>query len=165
MGDIVQLIKKAAVEAVNASDPVSVVYGMVESVNPLRINVEQKMVLSSEFLILTNAVKDYYVDMTVSHRTDTTVLNANHSHETDINGSITVTSKIEPPEDGKNVVSEVNDTKITTINTVQIDLSHSHSYSGTKRFLVHNGLKIGEKVVMLRIQGGQKFIVLERLVQ
>jgi hypothetical protein len=41
--------------------------------------------------------------------------------------------------------------------------SHNHDYKGRKKFLVHNGLKVGEEVILLRAQGGQRFIVLDRV--
>lgn len=41
--------------------------------------------------------------------------------------------------------------------------AHSHAYKGRKKFTVHLGLEIGEKVIMLACDGGQKFIVLDRL--
>lgn len=42
--------------------------------------------------------------------------------------------------------------------------THNHSYKGTKTFLIHNGLKVGDKVMLLRMQGGQKYIVLDKVV-
>lgn len=41
--------------------------------------------------------------------------------------------------------------------------AHNHDYKGTKSFRVHLELKNGEKVILLRVQGGQKFIVLDRV--
>lgn len=41
--------------------------------------------------------------------------------------------------------------------------AHNHDYKGTKAFRVHLGLSAGEKVILLRVQGGQKFIVLDRV--
>lgn len=41
--------------------------------------------------------------------------------------------------------------------------SHTHSYKGRKTFLVHNNLKAGERVLLLMMQGGNKFIVLDRM--
>lgn len=41
--------------------------------------------------------------------------------------------------------------------------THNHSYTGTKAFTVHLKLSAGEKVILLRVQGGQKFIVLDRV--
>ncbi len=40
---------------------------------------------------------------------------------------------------------------------------HSHDYVGEKEFLVKNHLTEGEKVVLGKMAGGQKFIVLDRI--
>lgn len=42
--------------------------------------------------------------------------------------------------------------------------SHNHGYSGKKTFTVHNGLVTGDEVLMVQMQGGQKYIVLDRVV-
>lgn len=41
--------------------------------------------------------------------------------------------------------------------------SHSHEYKGRKTYLVHNALVVGDQVLLIRKQGGQKFIVLDRV--
>ena len=41
--------------------------------------------------------------------------------------------------------------------------SHIHQYKGTKPFEVLNALKSGENVVLLSMQGGQKYLVLDRV--
>lgn len=41
--------------------------------------------------------------------------------------------------------------------------SHSHAISGKKNFQVHLGLEVGESVILLQVQGGQKYIVLDRV--
>lgn len=40
---------------------------------------------------------------------------------------------------------------------------HDHHISGRKKFLIHNGLKNGEKVLLIREQGGKKYIVIDRV--
>ncbi len=40
---------------------------------------------------------------------------------------------------------------------------HSHGYSGEKKFIVKNGLKVDDEVVMIRCFQGQRFIVLEKI--
>lgn len=40
--------------------------------------------------------------------------------------------------------------------------SHNHGYFGRKTYLVHNELKIGDKVILLRESGGQRYIALDR---
>lgn len=95
-------IRKIAKKAVEESKPVQIVYGNVISVSPLKISVDQKLILESEDLILTQNVLDYSVDMTV---------------------------------DGIR-----------------------------KKYTIHNAIRIGESVVLLSEQGGQKYLVLDRVV-
>lgn len=40
--------------------------------------------------------------------------------------------------------------------------SHKHKYQGRKKWKVHLALKAGEKVILIRCDGGQKYIVLDR---
>lgn len=40
--------------------------------------------------------------------------------------------------------------------------AHRHRYQGKKKWKVHNALESGEKVILLRCDGGQKYIVLDR---
>ena len=56
--DLVRLIKKTAIDAVNATDPVAIRYGEVISINPLQIRIDQKLVLGKEQLKLTKTVVD-----------------------------------------------------------------------------------------------------------
>ena len=96
------LIKKLALAAVSSSNPLEIRYGTVVSDNPLKIQIDQKLVLDQAHLKLTRNVTDYETQASV---------------------------------DG-----------------------------GTKQtFKVFNALKKDEKVVMLRIQGGMPFLVLDRV--
>lgn len=69
MPDMVQLVKRAAVEAVEAGKPVQILFGQVVSDSPLKIQLDQKATLTEKMLVLTRNVTDYEVDMTVSHQT------------------------------------------------------------------------------------------------
>ena len=131
--DLLNSIKKAAVEAVKASKPTAIVYGKVTSVSPLKINVEQKMTLTPAQLVLTRNVTDYELEMTADHSTE------NHTH----------THTISDTYSGGGSAS--NET-------------HNHAYTGRKTFTVHNSLVVGDEVVMVQMQGGQKYIVLDRVV-
>ncbi len=42
--------------------------------------------------------------------------------------------------------------------------AHSHALRGKKSYRACNGLRAGEQVLLLRMQGGQKYVVLDRLV-
>ncbi|BAQ11295.1 hypothetical protein OXB_2824 [Bacillus sp. OxB-1] len=70
MVDILQSFNKSAKGVQRVSKPCDIVYGTVESVLPLKIRVDQKLLLEQEQLKLTRAVMDYEVDMTVDHLTE-----------------------------------------------------------------------------------------------
>jgi hypothetical protein len=42
--------------------------------------------------------------------------------------------------------------------------AHTHTVAGFKTITLNLGLAVGDKVVMLRVQGGQKYLVLDRVV-
>ncbi len=42
---------------------------------------------------------------------------------------------------------------------------HDHAVLGDKLVTVYNGLQSGERVVLQRLQGGQKYLVLDRVVE
>lgn len=128
---LVRAVKKAAVEAVRAENPMGVCHGTVTGLSPLEITTDQKLILGEKQLILINAVRDYTVEMTVDHVTE--VISHGHS---------------------------VTDT-YTGGGTAQ-PVEHSHPYKGRKSFRVHLGLKMGEKVILVRCDGGQQFVVLDR---
>lgn len=93
-GLMIDLIKREALKAVNATNPVNFSIGTVSSVNPLKITVHQKLTLIKEFLIVTERVTRY----------------------------------------------EENSIVIRT------------------------GLSVGDKVVLARVQGGNQYIVLDKVV-
>lgn len=55
--DLVKLIKKAAYEAVEASQPADFCFGTVKSLSPLSIEIEKKLTLTAPQLVSTETVK------------------------------------------------------------------------------------------------------------
>lgn len=53
---------------------------------------------------------------------------------------------------------------VLTRNVTDYDVELTESSIGTKTYTIRNSLKQGEKVVLVRVQGGQKFLVLDRVV-
>ncbi len=41
--------------------------------------------------------------------------------------------------------------------------SHLHKYEGKKKFLVHNALKTGERVILAQLAGESRYLVLDRI--
>lgn len=84
MGDLVESIKKAALEAVENNDPSCVMYGKVIQVSPLQIQVNVKLILQAEQLVLTRNVTDYSVNVSAS-----TGYGGGHKHEDSLGGETT----------------------------------------------------------------------------
>lgn len=55
---LIPLLKRIALEAVEASKPVVVLFGTVSSTNPLSIYLEQKRTITKSFLVITDRAKD-----------------------------------------------------------------------------------------------------------
>lgn len=49
-------------------------------------------------------------------------------------------------------------------NTENAD-DHSHSIKGINKITIHNGLKVGDEVVLLKKKGGQKYLILDKVVK
>lgn len=65
MADLVASMKKAALDAVNASNPVALVFGKVKSVEPFELVIDQKLVVTEEFIVVGQYVKEYSLDLTI----------------------------------------------------------------------------------------------------
>lgn len=131
INELVRLVKQAAVEAVRADAPMAVCYGTVLSPTPLKIQVDQKKILGTAQLILTDAVRDYNVEMSTIEGTGKSL--GPHYTEDESGGS-----------------------------GYPAFAAHKHRYRGRKKWRIHNALKKGEKVILLRCDGGQKYVVLDR---
>lgn len=73
---LVEAVKRASRDEREASKPVNVYFGEVVSTSPLKINVEQKMILGESQLILTRNVTDYMTTVTVQWNTGKGVLSS-----------------------------------------------------------------------------------------
>lgn len=49
---LIEIIKKAALDAVEAQYPVRVLFGVVETASPLVVRVDQKLLLSGDMLVV-----------------------------------------------------------------------------------------------------------------
>ena len=125
--ELVETLKRAAVEAMEAKKPVNVYFGEVVSAAPLKINVEQKMELGEKQLILSRNVTNF---------------------KTSISGG--------------NIKNYYYTGSTTDSGTAPVSPSHVHAV-GKIEITVHNGLVVGDEVILIRQQGGQKFIVLDRI--
>ena len=150
--DLVVSIKKAALDAVHSQKQTGVFFGKVINISPLQICVEQKIILNEAQLVLTRSVTDFTMFMTVDHSTNIALshIDLTHLHQSDQE------TELEGSPRHKHAY------KADTKEAGYQNLTHSHPYVGTKPFLVHNALVVGDEVILMQMQGGQKFIVLDR---
>ena len=119
-----QAIRKIAKAQQNSESPVEMIFATVSSLSPLKVITEQKLSIEEDFLILTDAVRDYTIEITVKDW------------------------KTEEKSGGEGQASYAK---------------HEHAIKGKKKITVHNALKTGEKVILLRVEGGQNYIVIGRV--
>lgn len=138
--DLVKLIKQAALEAVNASKPANMIFGTVISASPLQIQTEQKLPLTAAQLVLSRNVTDFTVSVSMDWTTEPA---GSHSHS--YGGSCS---------DGGSHSGTTNPAG-----------THVHQImsSNTKTITIHNALKIGDKVILMQVSGGQRYIVIDRI--
>lgn len=137
---LVETLKRAALDAFEASKPANIYFGEVVNIAPLKISVEQKMLLGEKQLILSRNVTDFKTSISIEWLTQNSLGEHNHL----VKGSDSEGDDIDIETDAENLL-------------------HSHEITGKKEITVHNGLAVGDNVILLRQQGGQKFIVLDRV--
>lgn len=134
--ELIKAIKKIALDAVNERKPADLCFGTVTNTAPLQILVEQKLTLGAEQLVLTKAVTDHWIDIEVSHFTvNDDFMIPDHTHNTPIGST----------------------------DSGNLETTHKHRYKGKKKIMIYNGLHTGEKVLLMRFGGGQRFAVLDRV--
>ncbi|MBW6408478.1 DUF2577 domain-containing protein [Clostridium weizhouense] len=66
MGNMIELIKQASVNAINAGNPLDIEFGTIID-ESLTIRIDQKRILSKEFFIIPESLTRYELDLTHSH--------------------------------------------------------------------------------------------------
>lgn len=120
--DLPNVLKSLVAQTVRGMNPSDFVLGEVISEAPLVIRVGENE-LDEDFLILSDNVRDFEVDIEVNHITEKRAGGGGYAEYA----------------------------------------SHDHDYKGRKKIIIYNGLKIGEKVVMIQQSGGQLFFVANRV--
>lgn len=136
INDSIKMIAFNLIDSMRLSD---IKFGTVVGVSPLKIKIDEQEPLTEDWLILSNMVKDHDVDITVSMQTvEDDYLIPDHTHGNGNLGNPTTT-------------------------TSDFDTTHRHDIKGRKKITFHYGLTIGEKVILLRMQGGKRYLVVDRV--
>ncbi|MFJ8099412.1 DUF2577 domain-containing protein [Lysinibacillus sp. NPDC096212] len=122
-------IKKVAVKAVEATNPVNVLYGTVEKAKPLEIRIHEKLKLTEEFL-------DVAEHLTRHER----IVSIDYSY---------------PKKWPESVIGDSLKDTSSSEGYTKFDMKYA-------KMIFENGLKKGDKVALLRVQGGHRFFVIDR---
>lgn len=121
-GNLVQLIKKIAMDAVRAAKMCDYVTGVVTSEDPLKVKITNSFEIGEEFLVVPQSMTDREVEVTIKKEYGWKTKNRSGGTGDDI-----------------------------VLENVKI--------------MIHNALKAGDEVLMMRKSGGQEFVVIDKVVK
>lgn len=135
---LLELIKTTAMAAFQASNPVNIVLGKVIEAKPLKIEIHSKLILSNEFLLVAE-------HLTRHERVASIQFEYPKSY-----------TKSQIGDEGKQTSSKrQNQGESTAVPYEEYEMKYL-------KLVLEDGLKEGDKVVMHRVQGGQKYFVSDR---
>ena len=139
--DLLIAMKKASLDAVEASQPSNFYFGKVTSTSPLKILVEQKITLGELQLVVPQKLTDYTMKVTFDWNTEYIPAHTHSYTGSDSDGDSCSGTAHEANEHLHRIYSEE-----------------------VKEITIHNRLKVGDEVVLLKQKGGQKYLVLDKVV-
>lgn len=135
---ILNIVKQASLDAMENAQICDLRYGKVVSASPLKVQITQQFIIPESLLVVPQHLTNYKLECTF----------------TESNQSISgVTEKSEDLKDEEDPLK-----KHTHKFSVQLP-----SRGGRQTITVHNGLKVGDKVALVRKQGGQSYFILDRI--
>lgn len=111
---MVQVIKEIVQKMIIAEKLTNITPATVISINPIKIQVSQKLILWQDFIVVPENLTNHFTYMT-------------------------------SVEDSFN------------------DIKDKSKYNERKKYIVYSGLKVGDKVILARAAGGQKYYVIDRI--
>lgn len=112
---LIDIMKRASMEAQDSQQPCDLRFGTITSVKPLKVQITNQFILPESLLIVPQHLTDYEVDVTIPNWK---------------------TSQYE---------------------------GHTHAVEGKNKMTVHNSLKVGDQVALIRKTGGQSYYILDRI--
>lgn len=137
---LIEIMKRAAIDAQEAGQPCDLRTGVVKTVSPLSIQVSSQLILPEGLLIVPRNLTDYTIPVSLNWNTESI---GDHSHN------------YSGKDSGGDNYSDVTDPAGSHI--------HQILSSESKTMTIHNALKVGDKVALIRKHGGQFFYILDRI--
>ena len=114
---MLDIIKHAAMDAVNNSQPCDIRFGTVDSISPLKVRISSDLILPESVLVVPEHLTDYSVTVNIGSVAD------------------------EPVGEDESATEEIDERVLT----------------------IYNGLNVGDDVVLIKNQGGKKYLILDRI--
>jgi hypothetical protein len=127
-------IKQAALDALEASSPVTILFGTVTKINPLEVNVDQRFTIDADFLIIPESLM--------------LLRGSDERFEMSIKGNV----QTGPVVDDESQEQWTGDMRI-----------YGAQMLATRKDMPNGPFTVGDKLILLRVQGGQKYVVLDRV--
>ena len=144
MIDAIKEITKGMLESGQLCD---VMIGVVDSILPIRIKVNQKLMLESNALVFSKTVTGLVTNYALEE------IDTEHSHPS-------------TNFDNKTVHSHIDGAGLET-DSAEVSTVHSHPSAGLSYDLEHRHttekLSVGDRVILLRADGGQKYFVIDKV--
>ena len=135
---LVDMMKEAALDVIGTTNPVTWMYGTVVKSKPLEIYVHAKLTLTEDFL-----------DVAESLTRHDRIVSIDYEY---------------PKKWEKNAIGD--ESKDATSSRADIGSAPSIDYENYNmkyaKLTFEDGLKINDKVILVRMQGGRKFLVADR---
>lgn len=142
--ELAEAIKQLSQQQSDGTYPVAILFGTITGVKPVVLKIDNQ-VYGSDFVVIPQHLTDYKVSVNVSGGFSGKTSSTTHTHSGGQHDGHT---------DG-------------TGEHTHSGGSHSHEISSFSMsgsvMTVHNALKVGDKVIVARQNGGQKFVILDRI--
>ncbi len=109
---MLELIKQASINAINASNPLNIEFGTVTDAENITIRIDQRRILPKEFFIIPESLTKYEVALK----------NSNTAEGASTNSQL-------------------------------------------EKLIIREGLKIGDAVILLKIESGARYLILDKVVE
>lgn len=144
---LIDIMKRASMDAMDANQMCDLRFGTVVGVSPLKVQITNQFTIPESLLIVPKGLTDFTVSVSMDWSTNSV---PNHSH----NYSGTT----------ENSSAGTSHTHAYSGTTGEAG-SHSHKFTSSKdkTITIHNALKVGDKVALIRKTGGQSYYILDRI--
>lgn len=158
MNRLVNVIKKISDQS---NKPDTLTFGIVKSVDPLKIDIGNNIILTEEFLFLGQMCRPHKVKIPHTHEYNGTTENAGASSSST---DPTLTQKGDLTVTGQATVVEVRGHKHDIKDQVTEDVHKSGSdYEESVTLEIEPKLKVDDKVLMFAFNNYQMYYVAERI--